>query len=52
MFTELEQRSWIKVEVTQCRSTQESFQELRETCGDSALSYCTMIVGLKKRSPA
>ena len=34
VFTKLGQRSWIKIEVTRCRSTQESFQGLREACGD------------------
>ena len=33
MFTKLEQRSWIKIEVARCRSTQECFQELREALG-------------------
>ena len=35
MFLKLEQRSWIKIEVARCRSTQECFQVLREACGDN-----------------
>ena len=38
MFTKLEQRSWIKIEVTRERST----QGLREKCGDAALPYRTV----------
>ena len=30
MFTKLEQRSWITIEVARCRSTQECFQGIRE----------------------
>ena len=41
MFTELQQRSWIKIEVARSRSTKECFQGLRESCGDAALSYRT-----------
>ena len=37
MFKKLEQRSWINIEVTRSRSTQECFQGLREACGDAAL---------------
>ena len=34
MFTKLEQRSWIKIKVARCRSTQECFQGLCEAlCG-------------------
>ena len=34
MFTKLEQRSWIKIEVARCRSTEECFQGLCEAlCG-------------------
>ena len=33
MFTKLEQRSWIKIEVVRSRSTQECFQGLREALG-------------------
>ncbi|KAJ4433002.1 hypothetical protein ANN_15259 [Periplaneta americana] len=42
MFTKLEQRSWIKIEVTRGRSAQECFQGLREACGDAALPYRTV----------
>ncbi|PSN39634.1 hypothetical protein C0J52_27943 [Blattella germanica] len=42
MFTKLEQRSWIKIEVARGRSTQECFQGLREACGDVALPYRTV----------
>ena len=34
MFTKLEQRSWIKIEVERGRRTQECFQGLHEACGD------------------
>ncbi|KAJ4448832.1 hypothetical protein ANN_00223 [Periplaneta americana] len=37
MFTKLEQRSWIKIEVARGRSAQECFQGLREACDDAAL---------------
>ena len=33
MFTKLEQRSWIKIEVARARSTQECFHGLRGTLG-------------------
>ena len=33
MFTKLEQRYWIKIQVARRRSTQEFFQELREALG-------------------
>ena len=39
MFTNLKQRSLIKIEMARCQSTQECFQELREACGDAALPY-------------
>ena len=42
MFTELEQRSWIKIEMAQSYSTQECFQALLEACGDTALPYHTV----------
>ena len=42
MFTKLEQRSWIKIEATRGRSTQEYFQRLREACGDAVLPYRTV----------
>ncbi|KAJ4450833.1 hypothetical protein ANN_02264 [Periplaneta americana] len=42
MFTKLEQRSWIKIEVARGRSAQECFQGLREACGDAALPYRTV----------
>ena len=47
MFTKLEQRSWIKIEVAQGRSTQECFQGLCEACGDAALPYHTVAQWLK-----
>ena len=47
MFTKLEQRSWIKIEVARCRSTQECFKELRETCGDAVLTYRTVVRWVK-----
>ena len=34
MFTKLEKRSWIKIEVARCRNTQKCFRGLREACGD------------------
>ncbi|KAJ4445749.1 hypothetical protein ANN_12434 [Periplaneta americana] len=42
MFTKLEQRSSIKIEVARGRSAQECFQGLREACGDAALPYRTV----------
>ena len=39
MFTKLEQRSWIKIEVARDRSTQECFHGLREEYGDAVLPY-------------
>ena len=42
MFTKLELRSWIKIIVARCRSTQKCFQGLREACSDAALPYYTM----------
>ena len=47
MFTKLEPRSWIKIEVARCRSTQECFQGLREVCVDAALSYRTVAQWVK-----
>ena len=35
MFTKLEQRSWIKIEVARSHNTQECFQGLREACSDT-----------------
>ncbi|KAJ4436308.1 hypothetical protein ANN_18939 [Periplaneta americana] len=46
-FTKLEQRSWIKIEVTRGRSAQECFQELCEACADAALSYRTVAQWVK-----
>ena len=40
MFTKLEQRPWIKIEVARGHSTQECFQELCEACGNASLPYC------------
>ena len=36
MFTKLEQRSWIKIEVARIRSTQECSQGLREALDGTA----------------
>ena len=47
MFTKLEQRSWIKIEVARGRSTHEYFHGLGEACGDSALSYRTVVRWVK-----
>ncbi|KAJ4447549.1 hypothetical protein ANN_09556 [Periplaneta americana] len=41
-FTKLEQRSWIKIEVTRGRSAQECFQGLHEAYADAALPYHTV----------
>ena len=40
MFTKLKQCSWIKIEVSQSRSTQ-LFQGLHEACDEAALPYYT-----------
>ncbi|KAJ4438220.1 hypothetical protein ANN_14159 [Periplaneta americana] len=40
--TKLEQRSWIKIDVTRGRSAQECFRGLREACADTALPYRTV----------
>ncbi|KAJ4426711.1 hypothetical protein ANN_26509 [Periplaneta americana] len=42
ILTQLEQRSWIKIEMAQGRSAQECFQGPREACGDAALPYRTV----------
>ena len=42
MFTKLEQRSWIKVEVSRDHRTQACFRGLREECGDAAFPYRTV----------
>ena len=42
MFTQLEQRSWIKIEVVRGRSTQECFQRLHKASGDGVLPYHTV----------
>ena len=42
MFTKLEQRSWIKIEMARGRSTQECFQRLREVCDEAALPFRTV----------
>ena len=47
MFTKLEQRSWIKIEVARGRSTLECFQGLREVCGDAMLPYRTLVQWVK-----
>ena len=39
MFTKLEQRSWIKIEVARGHSIQECFKGLSEAFGDAALPY-------------
>ena len=41
MFTKLEQCSWIKIEVAQGCSTQESFHGLREALGGTELHHCS-----------
>ncbi|KAJ4437779.1 hypothetical protein ANN_13717 [Periplaneta americana] len=41
-FTKLEQRSWIKIEVTRGHSAQEYFQGLHEAYADAALPYRTV----------
>ncbi|KAJ4439542.1 hypothetical protein ANN_07666 [Periplaneta americana] len=41
-FTKLEQRSWIKIEVTRDHSAQECFKGLHEACADAALLYRTV----------
>ncbi|KAJ4427628.1 hypothetical protein ANN_25276 [Periplaneta americana] len=46
-FTKLEQRSWIKIEVTRGRSAQECFQGLREACANAALPYHTVAQWVK-----
>ena len=38
MFTKLEQRSWIKIEVVRCRSTEE-FYGLREELGGTEANH-------------
>ena len=47
MFTKLDQRSWIKIEVARGHSTQECFQGLREACDNAALPYCTVAEWVK-----
>ena len=47
MFTKVEQRSWIKIEVARGRSAQECFQGLREACGDAELPYRTVARWIK-----
>ncbi|PNF13955.1 hypothetical protein B7P43_G08670 [Cryptotermes secundus] len=47
MFTKQEQRSWIKSEVARGCSAQNSYQGLREARGDAALSYRTVVQGVK-----
>ena len=47
MFTKLEQRSGIKIEVAWCRRKQECLHELREACGDAALPYLTVVRWVK-----
>ena len=42
MFTKLEQRCWIKIEVARGHSTLECFQGLREACDDAVLPYLTV----------
>ncbi|KAJ4439793.1 hypothetical protein ANN_07921 [Periplaneta americana] len=41
-FTKLEQRSWIKIEVTRGRSAKECFHGLHEAYADAALPYRTV----------
>ncbi|KAJ4435406.1 hypothetical protein ANN_18021 [Periplaneta americana] len=42
MFAKLEQRFWIKIEMSRGRSAQECFQGVREACGNAALPYRTV----------
>ena len=42
MIRKQEQRSWIKIEVARCHSTQECFQGLLEACCDAAFPYRTV----------
>ena len=39
MYTKLEQRSWIKLQVARCPSTHACFQGLCEAYGDAGLPY-------------
>ena len=47
MFTELEQRSSIKIEVARCRSTEKCFQGQHEACGNTAFPYRTVARWIK-----
>ena len=47
MFTKVEQRSWIRMEMARGRSTQESFQGLRKACVEAALPYRTVALWVK-----
>ena len=47
MFSKLEQRSWIKIEVARGRSTKECFQGPCEACGDAALPYRSVTRSVK-----
>ena len=42
MFSKLEQRSWIKIEVARGKNARECHYGLREACGDDALPYRTV----------
>ena len=39
MFTKVEQRSWMKIEMERGRTMQECFEGLHEACGDATLPY-------------
>ena len=52
MFTKLEQRSWIKIEVERGCSTQERFQRLHEAYGNAALPYRMVAQCLKHSGKA
>ena len=47
MFIELEQRSWIKIEMARGLSTQECFQRLHDACGDAVLPHRTVVEWVK-----
>ena len=47
MFTKLDQRSWIKIEVLRGHSIYKYFQGLREACGGAALPYRTVARWIK-----
>ena len=42
MFSKLEQRTWIKIEVARGKNARECHSGLREACGNEALPYRTV----------